>query len=120
LVALAVLRREPEAALERLERGGVVAALDLDLADRHRGVGGRRQVAGLLGELERLVEVALGALEVAEVGVALADVAELERDAGAVAERLIDLERALVVRERLLVLAERGEHDAHVVERARL
>ena len=38
----------------------------------------------------------------------------------ALAERLIDLERALVVRERLLVLAERGEHDAHVVERARL
>ena len=42
------------------------------------------------------------------------------RDAGAVAERLVELERALVVGERLLVLAERGEHHAHVVERAGL
>ena len=120
LVALAVLGREREAALEQRERGLGVAALHLGLAPRHRGVGGGGQIAGLLGDLERLAEVALGAIDVAEVGVALADVAELERDARAIAERLIDLERALVVRERLLVLAERGEHDAHVVERARL
>src|SRR5206468_4150445 len=49
----------------------------------------------------------------------LADVAELERDPAALAERLIDLERALVVRECFFVFAERREADAHVVERTR-
>jgi hypothetical protein len=60
----------------------------------------------------RLWAVALRASDVAEVRVALADVAELDRDARVIAEGLIELERALVMSERLLVLAQRGEHDS--------
>ena len=89
LVALAVLGREGQAALEHLERRLVVTALHLGLAERDRGIGGRRQIAGLLRELERATEIVLRTFRVAEIGVALADVAKLERETAALAERLI-------------------------------
>src|SRR5512140_1445529 len=94
LVTLAVLGREREPALEQVERAARVAALYLRLPPRDRRVGRGREIAGLLGDLERAAEVALGAVDIAEVAVALADVAELERDPRALAERLVDLERA--------------------------
>ena len=118
LEPLAALAGEILAALEELEGIGELALGELGLAPRDRGVGHARRIAALLAELPRLGEVALGAIEIAEVGVGLADVAELERDAGAIAELLIELEARLVVREGLLVLAEGGERVAHVVERA--
>ena len=44
-----------------------VAALHLGLAPRHRRVGSGRQIAGLLGDLERLTEVALRLVDVADI-----------------------------------------------------
>src|SRR4029079_2852016 len=84
LVAIADLVGHPEAALEHVERAAGVAAREVDLADRDEDVGHARAVLALLADLERLGQVALAAIEVAEVGVALAVVAELERDGRAV------------------------------------
>ena len=98
----------------------IVAALQVDLPERDDDIGGAAIVLGLLGELECLGQIAFAAGAVAQVGVGLADIAELERNARLVAQLLIDLEGALVVGQRLLALAELGEHDAHVVEHARL
>src|SRR6185312_1465562 len=101
--------------------GELEAALELRvglfrfaLAQRHlRERDERVGEAGLIAErgvqLERLVEVAARALEVAEVGVGLADVGELDADAGAIAELLREPQGALVVHERFLVLAEADE-----------